>query len=350
MNAHTSYRSSYESNKMTTRIMVLVTDGVSLTTLSSTLEPFQHANTILARDRFVLQLVSLRDEDPTTTAGISVSCDAQSSQVLEFCNVIQRPDQVILCCGQVLAERDKSPMRAFVQKLVQSSVPVFALGAACAVVAAAGLIKGEKCAAHWKTIAPLGECFPDIEFQNVLFALDGKITSCAGELATFDLIVWFIETKCGPRISGEICSHFLASGKRSGATVQLLNGDALICEDERFQKVLHIMIQAIEAPVSTAEIARRIGLSTRQTERIFARHGFDSPQKYYTNLRLTRARQLIEQTRMSLTEVALACGFDNFPAFSKNFKRLYGITPKNARTRFTVRLCDQGRTPTGVYT
>ena len=340
MNVPVSNFSSFASDKMTTRIMVLVTDGVSLITLSSTLEPFQHANTILGHERFELLLVSLRDTDPITKAGISVTCQAQSSEVLEHCNITQRPDQVILCCGQVLAEHDKGPMQAFVQKLVKSSVPFFALGAACAAVASAGLINGEKCAAHWKTIAPLGECFPGIKFQNVLFARDGKITSCAGELAAFDLIVGFIDNMCGSRIGGEICNHFLASGKRSGATVQLLNGDALICEDERFQQVLRIMTDAIETPVSIAEIACLIRLSTRQIERIFARHGFDSPLKYYTNLRLTRAHQLIEQTHMPLTEVALACGFDSLPAFSKNFKRVYGTTPKQARACDTARSDD----------
>ncbi len=146
----------------------------------------------MGRGRFELQLVSLRDKSPTTKAGVSVSCHVSSSEVLGHCVIIRRPDQVILCCGQVLAERDKGLMRDFVQKLALSSIPFFAIGAACTSVAAAGLIKGGKCAAHWKTIAPMGERFPDLKFENVLFAGDAKITSCARELASFDLIVGFI--------------------------------------------------------------------------------------------------------------------------------------------------------------
>jgi len=331
MNAPLHNHSAFVPRITTTRVMVLIADGVSLTTLSSALEPFQQANAILGCGRFELQLVSLREVDPVTTGGISVSCHARSDDVLIHCDVMQRPDQVILCCGQVLEEHDKGPMRVFIRKLVQSGVSFFAIGAACAAVASAGLIKGGKCAVHWKSIAPLGERFPELKFENVLFARDGKITSCAGELATFDLIVGFIEKKCGPRIGGEICNHFLASGRRSGTSVQLLNGDALICEDERFQQILRIMIDAIEAPLSIAEIAHRIGLSTRQIERIFTEHGFGSPLKYYTSLRLKRARQLMEQTRMSLTEVALACGFENPSTFRKNYTRVFGTTPKQAR-------------------
>jgi AraC family carnitine catabolism transcriptional activator len=227
---------------------------------------------------------------------------------------------------------EQALMQKFTRKLIRACVPVFALGAACAAIAAAGLIRGGKCAAHWKTIARLGEQFPDVEFENVLFASDDKATSCAGELATFDLIVGFIEEVCGSRVSGDICNHFLACGKRSGGSVQLLSGDALICEDGRFQRVLEIMVNNIEEPVSTTELAHRLGLSRRQIERIFSRHGFEPPNKYYKNLRLQRARQLIEQTRMSLIEIAFACGFETQSSFSRNYKRTFGMPPNADRT------------------
>jgi len=72
----------------------------------------------------------------------------------------------------------------------------------------------------------------------VLFEVDGLAVSCVGEFASFDLILGFIETTCRHRIIGEICSHFIACGRRSGGSVQMLSGDALICEDERFRGAL----------------------------------------------------------------------------------------------------------------
>jgi len=318
-------------NPPATKVMILVVDGVSLTTVSATLEPLQHANLLLRQDRFALQLVSLADKTPKTQAGIPVPCHTSSEEVMREDRFSEQPDLVILCCGQTIGVHDQALLQAFSRKLMRASVNVFALGAACAAVAATGMIKGGKCAAHWTTIAPLSEQFPELEFENVLFTPDGPATSCAGEFASFDLIVNFIERECGRRISGEICNHFLASGRRSGGSVQLLNGDALICDDDRFQSALEIMLKNIENPIPTAEIARRLDLSRRQIERIFARYGFEPPYKYYITLRLNRARQLVEQTRMSLIEIAVACGFKSQSSFAKNYKRKFGTSPKSCR-------------------
>lgn len=316
-----------------TRVMLVLADGVSLTTVSSTLEPFQQANSCLNRVQFDIQLVSLGSTDPTTRAGIPIPCQATAGDVLGHYSSVDGPDLAILCCGLTMDPREQDLLRAFTRKLVRAGIPFFALGAACETLAAAGMIEGKKCAAHWKSLAPLGERFPDLTFENVLYASNGRITSCAGELASFDLIVDFIERVCGSGIGGEVCNHFLACGKRSGETVQFLSSDALICEDERFHRALGIMMENIETPVSVAEIARRMGLSVRQIERIFAANGFQSPLRYYARLRLNRARQLLEQTRMSRTEIALACGFENQSVFSKVYRREFGVSPNGSRNR-----------------
>ena len=319
-------------NKSETRVMLLLADGVSLTTVSSALEPFQQANTCMRWSKFHIQLVSLGDEDPITQAGIPIPCDAASSGVLSPNDILDRPDLVILCCGQTMDVPSQELLQRFIRKLRQTRIPYFALGSACEVIAVIGVTNGKKCAAHWKYLASLEERFPQTQFDNVLFSSDGTVTSCAGELATFDLIVDFIERVCGSRLGGEICHHFLAGGIRSGETLQFLTADAAICKDERFQQALGIMAENIETPISMAELAQQIGLSTRQVERVFSKNGFPPPLKYYIRLRLHRAHQLLEQTRMSLTEIAMACGFENQSNFSKNYKRVFG-TPPNARRR-----------------
>ena len=215
-------------------------------------------------------------------------------------------------------------------------MPVFALGAASAVVAAAGMIKKGQCAAHWKTIGPLREQFPGIDFVNALFKVHGLAISCAGELASFDLILEFIETTCGPRISGEICSHFIFCGRRSGGSAQILNGDAVICEDERFRGAVELMLANIEIPLTVDQLSERLGFSSRQIERIFARNGFEPPQKYYQKIRLNRARQLLEQTRMSQAKIALACGYENQSHSGRSYRKVFGCSPKAVRDRTRV--------------
>ena len=265
-----------------------------------------------------------------------VPCHASSREVFNRLELKLRPDLVILCCGQTIGNGQTFLLTEFLRKLVRISAPVFALGAASAVVAAAGMIKKGQCAAHWKTIGPLREQFPGIDFVNALFKVHGLAISCAGELASFDLILEFIETTCGPRISGEICSHFISCGRRSGGSAQILNGDAVICEDERFRGAVELMLANIEIPLTVDQLSERLGFSSRQIERIFARNGFEPPQKYYQKIRLNRARQLLEQTRMSQAEIALACGYENQSHFGRSYKKVFGCSPKAVRDRTRV--------------
>ena len=218
---------------------------MSLTTVSTALEPFQQVNSILGGDRFYIQLVSLSSNDPMTSAGIPIPCHLTSADVLAKLKLQNRPDLLILCCGHVTSPINQALAGKFVQKFARQNVPVFALRAACLIVTKTAMIKGGKFATHWKMISSLAEQFPALEVQNVLYVLDGRISSCAGEFATFDMILAFIERIFGSRMSCDIRHHFLAPGQRSGDSLQRLSGGAFICEDGRFQKALSIMADNI---------------------------------------------------------------------------------------------------------
>ena len=111
----------------------------------------------------------------------------------------------------------------------------------------------------------------------------------------------------------------------------MLSGDALICEDERFRGALELILANIEISLTVDQISNRLGFSSGLIERIFARNGFEPPQKYYQKIRLNRARQLLEQTRMSQAEIALACGYENQSYFGRSNKKIFGRSPKAFR-------------------
>ena len=84
-------------------------------------------------------------------------------------------------------------------------------------------------------------------------------------------------------------------------------------------------------PISPATLAAEVGLSTRQLERLFRRYLNRSPKRYYMELRLGRARNLLMQTDMNVINVALACGFTSPSHFSKCYRAQYGTTPYRER-------------------
>ena len=87
----------------------------------------------------------------------------------------------------------------------------------------------------------------------------------------------------------------------------------------------------IEDPISPADLAEEVGMSTRQLERLFRRYLNRSPKRYYMELRLQKARNLLMQTDMSVINVALACGFASPSHFSKCYRAHYNTTPYRER-------------------
>jgi transcriptional regulator GlxA family with amidase domain len=92
-----------------------------------------------------------------------------------------------------------------------------------------------------------------------------------------------------------------------------------------------LMEANLEEPLSLDEIAHLVGVSRRQIERLFKRYVGEVPTKYYLDMRLRRARGLLLQTSMSIMEVAVACGFQSPPHFSKCYRDLFGHTPSAER-------------------
>jgi trimethylamine:corrinoid methyltransferase-like protein len=84
-------------------------------------------------------------------------------------------------------------------------------------------------------------------------------------------------------------------------------------------------------PLPLRDIAKCVGRSQRQIERLFRRSAPSSPMRYYLDLRLGRARRLIEQTELPVVEIAIACGFASASHFSKRFRQAFGTNPRAYR-------------------
>ena len=74
-----------------------------------------------------------------------------------------------------------------------------------------------------------------------------------------------------------------------------------------------------------------MGVSRRQLQRLFQRYLSCTPARYYQQIRLTRARELLHQTSMNLVEISASTGFVSSSHFSKSFKQHFGHSPSYER-------------------
>lgn len=127
------------------------------------------------------------------------------------------------------------------------------------------------------------------------------------------------------------CRRISCAGASSALNMML----ALLehCGGAPLRLALELMHANIEDPIGIDEIAKHAGLSRRYLERLFRRHVQATPPRYYLELRLSHARQLLQHTSTSLTEVAVASGFVSFPHFCRRFRELFSIAPRQSRAR-----------------
>ncbi|ELQ05988.1 DJ-1/PfpI family protein/transcriptional regulator, AraC family, partial [Pseudomonas fluorescens BRIP34879] len=97
------------------------------------------------------------------------------------------------------------------------------------------------------------------------------------------------------------------------------------------QEVVALMEANLEEPIELDDLAAYVNVSRRQLERMFQRYLFCTPSRYYLKLRLTRARQLLMQTSLSIVELGVICGFVSTPHFSKCYRDFFGIAPSDER-------------------
>ncbi|MFD2671386.1 response regulator [Marinicrinis sediminis] len=88
--------------------------------------------------------------------------------------------------------------------------------------------------------------------------------------------------------------------------------------------------------LSLNEVAGYIGISPAYFSRSFREEWQVTFIKYLINLRMEKARELLEITDLSTCQVALEVGFSDYPHFSKTFKKLTGVTPSEYRKQRTL--------------
>lgn len=118
--------------------------------------------------------------------------------------------------------------------------------------------------------------------------------------------------------------HLLRHHSSRAAQVETL---APVWHAQRLKRAMEYMRAHLDEPVSLPRLAALCGVSTAHFVRIFREATGQAPHAYLVGLRLTRARELLERTSLSVTEIAFSCGFEQSQYFATVFRRKLGVTP-----------------------
>ena len=243
-------------------------------------------------------------------------------------------DQIFVLSGIHMRDHVSRPLLAALRRERARGTAIGALCSGAWLLAEAGFLNGMQAAIHWEYHDAFMEAFPDVNLVRSVFVADEKHMTASGGTATADLMLHLIERDHGQDLSIAVADQMVYNAVRNATadqrvSLQSRNG----MRNAHLAKAIQIMADRINDPISPALIAEQIGISTRQLERLFGKYLNASPKKYFMELRLDRARNLLLQTESSVTEVAFACGFESPGHFSRVYRAAFGVTPMQQRSR-----------------
>ena len=303
----------------------LLIPNFSMLAFASAIEPLRAANRMSGKELFSWVISS--PTGTTSEASNGVKVDVQDTpEMLQNCRL------VFVCAGlDVKSYADRETLNV-IRRLDRNGAIIGAICTGTYLMAAAGLLDDRRCTIHWENIDGLAEEFPLLEITNELFEIDDKRVTCAGGTASLDMILYLIAQVHGQSLAAQVSDQFIHDRIREPSDRQRMElRSRLGVSHPKLLAVVGLMEQGLEEPLSQTELAMKANLSTRQLERLFRKYLSTTPTRYYLNLRLARARQLLRQTSMSILSIALACGFVSASHFSKCYREVYCRTPRAER-------------------
>ncbi|WP_166417829.1 GlxA family transcriptional regulator [Cochlodiniinecator piscidefendens] len=186
---------------------------------------------------------------------------------------------------------------------------------------------------HWRDIIVLKEAgyFPKLSTR--LSETSKCITTSAGSGATIEFVLSSIAEHMTHYELAELGSQFLLETIRNGMSEQpkgVSYNSAMF--DRNIGQAIHIMEQNLTEALPTHEIADEVGISLRHLERMFKLTLGVSPARFYKKLRLNKAREMIDGSKMGLIHIAMATGFASTSSLSSAYRKEFGCSPTEVRS------------------
>ena len=316
------------SGKLTQRgVGFLLMPNFTLLAFASALDALRMANRLSGQSLYSWQLLSPQAAPVRSSCALSLDTDLRLADARGL-------DLLLICGGEHIQRYCDKPLLTTLRRLSQSRTRLGALCTGAYVLARAGLLKGYRCTIHWENLASFREEFPQATASQELFEIDRDRCTCAGGTAALDMMLNLIQRDHGLELASAISEEFICErirGRHDRQRVPLKL--TLGTSQPKLMEAVALMEANLEEPMSLDELSGAVNLSRRQLERLFQKYLHSVPTRYYLDLRLYKARQLLLQTPMSVVDVAIASGFVSAPHFSKCYRDFFGKPPRDERRR-----------------
>ena len=303
----------------------LLAPRFSLMAFVCAVEPLRVANRLSRRELYRWETISSDGAPVMASNRMTVVADQSVRDRSRY-------SKVIVCAGFEPEALYNPRIARWLKSHDRAGTPLGAIDTGSFILAYAGLLDGYRACTHWESFDSLQSQFPSLIAEPGLFVVDRSRYTCAGGTAALDMMLHFVSVQHGHRLAAAVAEQFIYARMRESKEHQRMGArERQGLSDPSLVEVIETMEARLEDPASIEELCSTVRISRRRLEREFRRQLKVTPQRYYLNLRLQRARTQLHYTKLSIVDVAVATGFRSSAQFCRSYKAWAGRTPTEDR-------------------
>ena len=248
----------------TRRFVFLLLDKFTMISFAGAIEPLRLANRVAGEALYSWVLCG---------EGVEKTCSNGATFRLDMGLEEMDREDIILVCGGLDIQRTTT--KGVVNWLRREARRGVTIGGICTgghALAKAGLLDGKKATIHWENQDGFSEEFEDVKLTKSVYVMDGNRWTTAGGISSLDLMLKLIAADHGEDLANTVADQLIYSTIRTDQDTQRLSIPTRIgVRHPKLSQVIQMMEGNIEDPMSPADLAEEVGMSTRQLERLFRR-------------------------------------------------------------------------------
>lgn len=310
-------------DQRTFTFVVFVTPGFNSFATMGFVDPFRAANYLVGRQLFRWVFVSEAGGLCYGSNGAGVECDRLDTASHSA------PDIALISSSWTPEYHGSAKVLFAIRSWARAGVTIAGLDTGAFIIAQSGFLDNRRATVHYEHIDSLREQYPNVDVVEDLFTFDGSFLTCCGGTSAVDFGLHLLKQLSGAALANAAARYIFQPGLRETSASQKPAGaeplGALVPDDVK--AIVRLMEENLEDPLPIPHLCERVGVSHRQVTRLFSRYIKKSPALYYRDIRLDRARGLVTQTEMQMSEIAVASGFSSQVHFSRAYKERFGLPP-----------------------
>jgi len=307
--------------------------NMKLLDLAGPLQVFADAVDDYGNAAYKTHVVSIDGKNMKTDTPVSLATDAMEAW-------FETPFDTLVVVGGngAIAAAQNSSIRKGVLQLSKNASRIASVCTGAFVLAACGLLEGRRAVTHWQSCDILLQKYPCVLVEtDPIYVKDNNIWTSAGVTAGIDMALAMVAEDIGRSaafsLARELVSYVVRPGGQSQFSAPLSRQTA--DKTGRFEVLHEWIVNNINQDLRVDILAEQANMSSRNFSRLYTQQTGQSPAKAVEGIRVEAARRLLEESKISVSEIAHQCGFGDDERMRRSFMRILHVSPTDYRLRFT---------------